>query len=306
MEKRVIREPLTNDLVFKVVFGRDTPESKQALIALLNLILDRREDPIVDITYKSPFSFTEEIDCKTIIMDVLVETQKGELIDIEMQMEADRSFINRSVFYGCRMLTNELDRGEYYDKMKKTIVISFLKGKLFPDADPFHSTYRLYEKNSHHLLTDMLELHYIELGKIDWKHKSPQELTELERFCAYLTCTGKPGCESYVEELTRSEGREKRGVISMTDQVLKKLSRDELLRQYREDRERFLIDQALQRGAAREEGRQEGHAAGLKEGHAAGRRQQQLESARKLKNNGISLEIIIDATGLSKSEIEAL
>ena len=92
----------------------------------------------------------------------------------------------------------------------------------------------------------------------------------------------------------------------MTDQVLKKLSRDELLRQYREDRERFLIDQALQRGAAREEGRQEGHAAGLKEGHAAGRRQQQLESARKLKNNGISLEIIIDATGLSKSEIEAL
>lgn len=39
------RLKLTNDQVFYWVYGMDTEESKRALIALLNVVLDRKDDP---------------------------------------------------------------------------------------------------------------------------------------------------------------------------------------------------------------------------------------------------------------------
>ena len=100
-EKHVHREPLTSDVIFKAVFGRDTPESKAALIEVLNLVLDRKEDPIVDLTYLNPFSIAEAMNDKKIIMDVQVETTKKELIDVEMQIGQLNINVNRSIFYGC-------------------------------------------------------------------------------------------------------------------------------------------------------------------------------------------------------------
>ena len=37
------------DWTFHYVFSKDTIESRQALMGMLNVILDRREDPIVEI-----------------------------------------------------------------------------------------------------------------------------------------------------------------------------------------------------------------------------------------------------------------
>ena len=50
MDKTTIhREPMTSDVIFKAVFGSDKDESKKALISLLNCVLDRKEDPIIDL-----------------------------------------------------------------------------------------------------------------------------------------------------------------------------------------------------------------------------------------------------------------
>ena len=88
MGLHIHREPLTSDIIFKAVFGRDTPGSKRALIALLNRILERNEDPIVALDYQNPFSIGELEEEKEIIMDILVETSRGEQIDIEMQISS--------------------------------------------------------------------------------------------------------------------------------------------------------------------------------------------------------------------------
>ncbi len=40
------RFKLTSDQVFYWVYGMDTEESKRALIALLNVVLDRKDDPL--------------------------------------------------------------------------------------------------------------------------------------------------------------------------------------------------------------------------------------------------------------------
>lgn len=63
------RLEMTSDLVFRTVYGRDTKECKAALIAVLNLILERKDDPIVDLDYKNPFHLSQYIVGKQTIMD---------------------------------------------------------------------------------------------------------------------------------------------------------------------------------------------------------------------------------------------
>lgn len=51
--------PLTDDYVFHAVFGRDTAESKGALMEILNIILARKQDPIRAIVIKNPIETPE-------------------------------------------------------------------------------------------------------------------------------------------------------------------------------------------------------------------------------------------------------
>ena len=57
---------------------------------------------------------------------------------------------------------------------------------------------------------------------------------------------------------------------------------------------------------AREEGRSEGIAQGIQQGFADGSRQKALEDAANFKRLGVSIDIIVQATGLSKQEVESI
>lgn len=288
--KHVHREPLTSDIIFKAVFGQDTPESKAVLIEMLNLILDRKEDPIIDVTYLNPFSIAEDQNEKTIVMDINVETSKGELIDIEMQIGKLDTYINRTIFYGCKQLTKGLERGDDYGKMKKSIVISFITTTLFPPNVPMHSIFTLRESIIGKELSNILELHYIELGKIDFRNKDFADMDPLEQFGAYLKCSGNSKEIDFVEALVRKGEK----VISMADTVLRKISEEERLQALRESREKAELAILMEKTFSREQGCQEGKKIAT------------LEIARNLKKDGIPVDIISRNTGLSEDEINNL
>ena len=90
---------LTNDFVFKMVYGSDTEESKFILKSLLNKILRRDDDPIVKIEYKNPFNMKEYVDDKSSILDIKAETNNKELIDIEMQLNWYKEMPERLLYY---------------------------------------------------------------------------------------------------------------------------------------------------------------------------------------------------------------
>ena len=310
--KHVHREPMVSDVIFKAVYGNTTQESKDALIAMLNLVLERTDDPIIDITHLNPFSIAEAKSEKVIIMDVKVETSKNELIDVEMQVGDMDVYINRTLYYGCKQTTKGLASGEDYDKMKKSIIVSFVKTKLFPQEVPLHSVYTMQERNTNAQLTDMLELHYIELGKINlskYDLDNPEELDKLdplERFAAYLKYAGDPDREELVEALVQKGEK----VITMADTVLRKISEDERLQAIREDRETAEIFLRMEKAYARDKGLAEGHEIGLAEGLKQGQQQGHIESQReiatKLKAMGMTVNNISEATGLSEEEIRDL
>ena len=51
--------PLTSDYLFRTAFGRDRDDSRAALMEILNIILDRKDDPIQSIEIKNPIDTAE-------------------------------------------------------------------------------------------------------------------------------------------------------------------------------------------------------------------------------------------------------
>ena len=280
------REPLTSDVIFKAVFGKDNEESKELLMALLNIVLDREEDPIVNLEYKNPFSIKEAENEKYIIMDIRVETGKGENIDIEMQVGNLAYYKNRTVCYACDLVTKGLESGDDYDTMKKGIVISFIKGNLFPGADYFHSVYSICDRVTGEQLSDLLEIHYIELDKIQWQGRRVEELSPLEQIGAYMVVTNSRDKTAEMMELLEALVKEGEGVISMTDKVLTKVSEDERLRHLRFSRQMWQMQEAMERRAVLEEERS--------------------RIVRNLKNNGVPEAVIAKSLGITEEEVEKM
>ena len=95
------------------------------------------------------------------------------------------------------------------------------------------------------------------------------------------------------------EARERLKLDSMT--------KDELTAYYRHlDNIVILRDNINTEREDRAEGRAEGIEEGLNKGLAKGHKEGVKESARNLKKLGVAIEVISQATGLSKEEIEIL
>lgn len=183
-------------------------------------------------------------------------------------------------------------------KIKKSIVISFVKTRVFPQEYPFHTVFTLQENDIGVQLSDLLELHYIELGKIACRMKNPEKMSPLEQIGAYFKYSGSEEDSDFVEALVQKGAK----VISMTDKVLKKVSEEERLQYLRESRLMAEMQLSWEKQSAREKGLAEGRAEGLAEGRA----EANTENACKMKAMGFSVYQIREITGLSEEEIAAL
>lgn len=160
-------------------------------------------------------------------------------------------------------MNSALEEGEDYDKMKKSIVISFVDKVLFPDIPGIHTRLLVKEEHTGHPLTDRLILHFIELGKVS-ADRAVEDLDPLERFAAYMKYCSDPQKEDYVNQLLDS-GEE---AVQMSEHVYEKVTESDLAREMLEREEKAAHDIATMKVHARREGLVEGLAEGRKEGRA--------------------------------------
>ena len=298
---------LTIDYVFHAVFGRDTDESRAALMEILNIILERKDDPIKSIVLKNPIDTAEREDEKETIMDIRAETSSGEELDIEMQSGNLRVYPDRVLFYGGRLVNSSLQQGFKYDKMKKSIVVSIINGILFAELDSCHSIFDVRERQTGLLLSDRLEFHFLELGKVDGQ-KPVEALTEAERLAAYLKYANDEEKQDYVQEIIYSEG------LTMTENAYRKVTQDEIEYERMESRLKYQLQYNTDMSLARQEGLELGLERGLEQGLERGLEQGRTEGeaaatvklARAMKAKGLETEAIAEITGLSAGEIEML
>ena len=264
---------LCEDWTFHYVFSKDTEESSQALMGLLNVILDRKDDPITKIKILNPIHYGWKKNSKKSVLDIKAETGSGELINIEMQNRVQTFFGSRSLKYGARLVNSSLEKGDKYVTMKKSIVISLTSGILFSELMEVHNIFRIQnvkrrDEEETVLMTDRLEFHFLELGKIDGK-KPVAEMTEVEKVAAYLKYAGDEKHEAYTQDLLREGGNE----IAMMEYVFKELTADDIAREIRFSEEMAEHDRATiewerkrQMEAELAEGLAKGRAEGLSTG----------------------------------------
>nr|WP_285844166.1 Rpn family recombination-promoting nuclease/putative transposase [Brevibacillus borstelensis] len=291
------------DYAFKLLFG--TQENEPILRAMLNALLKLpKDDRIASLTILNSELLREYETDKQSVLDIYARTEKDEYINIEIQLADKYDMKKRTLYYWSRIYSSQLKKGSIsYGEMKKTITINILDFDLLQETDRYHSTFRLYEDEEKFLLTDVLEVHFVEMPKLLrlWEQQAVNlEENEKERWLLIL------------EADDREDIRRELEAIAMKDPVMKKaidqwedLSRDEKTWIEYETRKKAIHDEL---SAAREAElrQQRAREEGLAEGRTEGERQKATEVAKNLLAMDMTVEVVAKATGLSLEEIEKL
>ena len=189
---KIPRLPLTDDYIFKRVFAFEGNES--VLKDLLEAILRKN---IKNVTIKNPEIIPYEREDKRGLLDIKAETDDGTVLDIEMQMEDKKNIEERGTLYLANMITSQLQVGDDYTTLKKSIVI-FITNYNFLKRNSYHSVGKMkFEETLEEEYVDMgydeedqiaskyVEFHYIELPK--YKKKNPSKFTKLDQWMCVLT-----------------------------------------------------------------------------------------------------------------------
>jgi predicted transposase/invertase (TIGR01784 family) len=294
-----VRHPgILNDVLFKIVFG--TQAGEPILRALVNALLDLDgEHKIVALTLLNPISEKEFIDDKGPILDLKARDQLGRQYNVEVQLSPGLGdYIPRSLYYVCKFFSDQIQRGDSYHQLLKTVSISLLDFDLFPEPERVHSRFTLREKGDSSPLCDLLELHYIELRK--FRPNKPQQLqTRFERWLYFLKFadTFATAEQSLPESLHQEDG------IPMALDSMRRAYANDPIRELIEAREKAHKDELNRLHTATREGEARGLAKGLAEGLAEGKARQ-LEAARALLASGVDAELIERTMGFTLEQLE--
>ena len=232
-------------------------------------------------------------------VDMLAEDSKGELILIEVQNNSEYAYFQRMLFGTSKLVTEYIERGDNYDKVRKVYSVNIVYFELGHGKDyVYHGKTEFRGIHTNDLLeltpfqkqtfkADTVsqlypEYYILKVNGFNQVAKSP-----LEEWIYYLN-TGEIPSNATAPGL--DEARQKLKLAMMT--------RNELAAYYRHlDNIVILRNNII---TEREEGRAEGRAEGREEGAM----NKAIEVARFLKASGSPIALIMGATGLTKEEID--
>ncbi|MGP1594633.1 MAG: Rpn family recombination-promoting nuclease/putative transposase [Treponema sp.] len=304
---------LTNDYAFKLFLGAE--ENKLILQDLLQCILELDPQDVSDLELMDKELTKEEFSDKTGILDVKLKLTNGIVIDIEIQASWNASFVKRTLFYWAKMYTADFKAGESYDSLHKCITINLIANG-FTLNNAIHSEYILQEKEMHTPLTDVLEIHFLNLDAAK-KAKEKTNQNQLINWLCFIAATNR---EERTMLATTSP------ILQMLNEKIDILTLSPIERKLYESRMKLKSDittiSETQFNAGVQQGKSlgiaegkslgiaEGKSLGIAEGKslgiAEGFHHAKLETARNLLFMGLSIENIAKATGLPIQEVEQL
>ncbi len=292
-------DPLT-DFGFKKLFG--TEPNKVLLIDFLNQIIPGRK--IKDLTYSTGEKLgLTELDRKA-IFDLYCIGDNGERFIVEMQKAKQDFFKDRSVFYASFPIQEQAKKNKWDYELDPVYSVGILDF-IFDDHKNEEDLLHVVElKNQRcEVFYDKLKFVYVELPK--FTKKESELKTKFDKWMYVLT------------HLSELQDRPKK----LQDRVFKKLfAAAEIAKFSPKERKAYekslkyyrdminVIDTAKQESMkkGRKEGRKEGREEGRKEGREEGKIEERTEIAKNLIKSGVSVEIIMQSTGLTREEIEKL
>ena len=270
-----------NDYAFRKIFG--TEKNKDILIKFLNdMVVFKEGKPIVDVTFLKTIQDPEISSKKTSVVDILCTDQDQNTYVVEMQVASHKGFEKRAQYYAAKAYVSQMDKGGKYENLKEVIFLAIANFTMFPQKESYKSDHVILDRDNHqHDLKDF-SFTFLELEKF---HKTITELSSMiEKWCYYF----KHAQETTPEDLDRIIGQ---------DLVIKR-AYEELDRFYWREEELLAYEDALKKDMDYESSIDKK----FDEGKAEGR----TEVAFNLLQQGVSIDIIASATGLSVRDIQEL
>lgn len=243
-----------NDVLFKFLLGDDQDED---CLYLLKLIIENTlHIKCQSIQVVNPELIPEHVNDKTMILDIKVVTDTGDIIDIEMQSSSfTMNLYYRFQFYGAQSLAKQKKRGERnyvsgVHRVSQIIVIDDIDSRNMELVDIYQSRNEKGILEKHNLITrSYLQLPYID---VIVKEKGIENLTPFEQ----LVYVFKNGLDDDIMSLKDQK------VIDIMEKRLKIFNEDEKLRDmyYKRDLNKMVIEADKQdaRAEGKEEGKEEG------------------------------------------------
>ena len=296
MDNRDFKDKYVNpytDFGFKKLFG--TEINKDLLISFINSLLHGRE-VVKDLTYLNTEHLgISETDRKA-VFDVYCENEKGEKIPVEMQRGIQQYFKDRSLYYATFPIREQGQKGEWDYQLKAVYIIGILNFTFDKDNDNyFHHEVQLLDNKTKEVFYDKLTFIYLEMPKFN---KTEDELTSMFEKWLFV-----------LRNLSRLMERPK----ALQERIFTKLfeaaeiakftkleydSYEESLKAYRDWKNTIDTEKKISW--------EEGHEKGREEGFEEGQEKKTIEMARNLKVKGIPINIIVECSGLTEEEINAL
>lgn len=248
----------------------------------------------------------EDEDDKYNRVDILAENDKGEIFIIEIQNNNEYAYFQRMLFGTSKLVTEYINRGQGYDKIRKIYSINIVYFNLGNGTDVVY-----------HGKTEFRGIHNNELLSLSPFQQQKFEVSEVsDLYPEYYILKvndfnrwSKVPLEQWIYFLNTGEIPEDADAPGLKEAreklELDRMSKSELAAYYRHlDNVVILRDNIITaRGEGHLEGREEGRAEGRAEGIMEGIAKEKLENARKMKELNLPIETICQITGLSEEEI---
>ena len=283
---------LKNDVIFQTFFSRKGNE--EFLIDFLNALLNK------DI---KSIEVREEVNLERLSkeekggrLDLQAKLEDGTIISIEMQLRNEYNIEERTTLYSGKVISRETERGTDYEDINQVIMINILGYNFLKVEDYISETAIVLEKHRDYEVLTGLKWYFIELPK--FRKQNPDMNEKINQWLAFI--------DDYNKEMVKV-AEEKNDKLKKARIEMNYLTGDAEVRRLAELREKWEMDRisAINHAARKAEERRRKKTE-RKNGKIEGAKEKSIEIAKKLLEMGMTIEQIIDATQLSKEEIEKL
>ena len=286
-----MKSNLKNDVIFKTFFSRKGNEV--FLIDFLEALLEVKIETIKIEQEVNLGRFLLKEDAESLDIEAILDD--GIVVDIEMRVDDKHNIVAKAVFYDTKQITRLMLEGEEYENIKKIMMINILNDELFLFEDYISKTVTVMDHHREYVVIDAMEWCFIELPK--FRRSQPNMEKKVNQWLAII--------DDVDEELIEM-AEEKNQLLRKVRAEFVELSGDEETRRLEELKDKWVRDYKSGVSYARQEGMQEGLEHGIEKGIKEGEKNNSLEIAKEMLENGEEVEKIEKYTKLTKEEIEKL
>ena len=276
------------DFGFKKIFGDE--ENTELLKSLINDILGLEGDKqIKTIIFKNGELLPDSPNDRKAIFDLYCEDERGSNFIVELQKVYQEHFQSRALYYATFPIQEQAKRGAWDFSLTPIYFIGLLNFEVeqFKDTSEYLHHGQILNIKTKKVMYDKLNMVYVEIPK--FKKDNTAQFNHLEWWIYVF------------QNLNRMTDIPKE---LQNDVIAKAFEKAEFIKLPKEEQDRYHRNLKIYRDLINSY--KTAHDTGVEEGIEKGIEQRNREIAQKLLQSNMSIEFIVEATGLSVDEIDRL